>query len=175
MLRPLCELGKLLSQHCKSCCTNRLWSSPRIPSPKESFFFSASAHGNFQARNLGPIQLSLTAIFSWPVSGEYLSKPCRHVGGFCFGVFHTPLSQSNPTCYAQTEDLAFAECFSQGKKTHTEPALQPFISTQRFLELVHSGAKWGGQISLCRCASIPAGWRCSGYIWREDFACSDCK
>lgn len=89
-----------------------LWSSLKIPSPKQNFFFSGCSYENFQVCNLW---LSLTATFSWLISGVYLSKICRHVGNFHFRVFHTPLRQSNPPCHAQIECLVFAECFSQWK------------------------------------------------------------
>lgn len=138
-------MGKSLSQHCKSRCINRLWSSPKILSPK----YSGCSHEHFQACNLWLIQLSHAAIFSWPVSGVYLSKPCRHVGDFCFGVFHAPLWQSNPTCYAQMEALSFDERFSQGEKRSTQSRSAAIHPHSEALRADALGCKmWWAELSL---------------------------
>lgn len=167
VLGPLCKRGNSLPQYCKSCCCNRLWSNPKIPSRKEGLFFSGYSHEHFQA------------IFSWPVSGVYLSKPCRPVGDFCFGMVPAPLWQSNPPCCARIEDLAFAECFSQGKKKSTR---SHSAAIHQHLEVAWAGAcrlqnvvgrSLSAEVRLSQPAEVALGIS-EGRIWPVQIA-SNCS
>lgn len=165
VLGRLCKRRKSLSQLWKSCC-RIAWHDSKIPTPKESFFFSDCSRERFEACDLQLTWLCLTANFSWPVSGVYLSKPCWHVGDFCFGMVHTPIPLS-------VMDWAFAECFSHGKKKSKLLGSYP-PALKRFPELVHWGCKaWGADLSaevhLSQPAEVTLGMS-KGRIWTVQIA-----
>lgn len=74
------------------------------------------------------------------------------MGDFCFGVFHAPLWQSNPTCYAQMEDLSFNECFSQMEKKSMQnrsAAIHPH-SEDLWADALRC-TMWWAELSLQKC------------------------